>query len=255
MEFPKRNAAFSLALCACMLAGCRIPAAPASSTPPQTALPESESAGNGDQGTEDAISSAVSSQTSAAGENTQDASSDQAQSLTSREEISVDESDLASYTQDLSRFFHEPIATTKDIPRDYYLAFFLLYQTFENNRANYTQDENYFWEIPEGDLLQTAEDCLGLSALSLSDITEWPFGAPQNGVCYYTEETSLPYCDATVTGVTCEETTGEASVSVEIRDSQYEDASGQTAHLVYRFVCAEGAEKTPVYRLQSIDAG
>lgn len=245
MKFQKVDATFSLALCACLLAGCSIPAAPESSTSPQSVLPDPVSSENA----EDAISSAVPSPAPAAGEDTSDASND----LTSQEGIMVDESDLASYTQDLSRFFHEPIATTKDIPLDYDLSFFLLYQTFENNRASYEQNENYFWEIPESDLLQTAGDCLGLSDLSLADITEWPFGAPQNGICYYTEETSLPYSDATTTEVTCDEKTGEASVSVEIRDSQYEDASGQTAHLIYHFVCAEGEEGMPVYCLQSID--
>ena len=253
MKFQKVNAAFSLALCACLLPGCSIPAAPASSTSSQSVLPDPVSSENGNQGAEDAISSAVPSPAPAAGEDTSDSSNDQNQAMTSQKEITVDESDLASYTQDLSRFFHEPVATTKDIPLDYDLSFFLLYQTFENNRSSYEQNENYFWEIPESDLLQTAGDCLGLSDLSLADITEWPFGAPQNGICYYTEETSLPYSDATVTKVTCDEKTGEASVSVEIRDSQYEDASGQTAHLIYHFVCAEGEEGMPVYCLQSID--
>ena len=253
MKFQKVNATFSLALCACLLAGCGIPAAPASSTSSQSVLPDSASSENTNQEAEDAISSAAPSSESVAVEGTSDASNDQIQALTSQKEITVDESDLASYTEVLSGFFHEPVATTKDIPLDYDLSFFLLYQTFENNRANYEQNENYFWEIPESDLLQTAGDCLGLPDLSLADITEWPFGAPQNGVCYYTEETSLPYSDATTTEVTCDEKTGEASVSVEIRDSQYEDASGQTAHLIYHFVCAEGEEGMPVYCLQSID--
>lgn len=253
MKHWKVSTVLSVVLCASVLAGCSIPAAPASSTSPQSVLPDSASSENTNQEAEDAISSAAPSSESVAVEGTSDASNDQIQALTSQKEITVDESDLASYTEVLSGFFHEPIATTKDIPLDYYLSFFLLYQTFENNRSSYEQNENYFWEIPESDLLQTAGDCLGLSDLSLAGITEWPFGAPQNGVCFYTEETSLPYSDATATKVTYDEKTGEASVSVEIRDSQYEDSSGQTAHLVYHFVCVEGEEGMPVYCLQSID--
>ena len=98
-------------------------------------------------------------------------------------------SDLALYTQTLGRFFHSPMQSTKDIPLDYSLSFFLLYQTFERNGegSSYTQNSNFFWEIPESDILQTADLYLGLSDLSISSITEWPFGDPQNGTCYYSQ--------------------------------------------------------------------
>ena len=75
------------------------------------------------------------------------------------------ESDLASYTQTLGCFFDTPLQSTKELPQDYNLSFFLLYQTFESKGegSTYTQDDNYFWEIPESDLLQTAAIYLGLS--------------------------------------------------------------------------------------------
>ena len=107
------------------------------------------------------------------------------------------ESDLASYTETLSCFFYSPLQNTQKISLDYYLAYFLLYQTYEMNKETgcYTSDDRYFLKIPEQDLLQTAELYLGLSNFSISDISAWPFAAPENGICYFTQETSLPYSD------------------------------------------------------------
>lgn len=272
MKFPKANIALSVTLCACLLSGCSISITSASSLSSAASSESSSSvASYSQQGTEDESSSSASStlpsptpavvvdDTDSSKGNVSlgnDTSKNQTGSLTSNGGMIINESELASYTQNLSRFFHSPIARTADLPLDYNLSFFLLYQTFEYNRANnsYTQDENYFWEIPESDLLQTAKDCLGLSDLSLSDITEWPFGAPRNGVCFYTEETSLPYSDTTVTQVTYDENSGEASVFVDVQDSQYEDASGQTTPLVYHFICSKRTDGAFIYCLQSIDS-
>lgn len=260
MTLKKANAILSIAMCTCLLSGCTVSISSASSQP-QVVHPNSESSST----SEDNTSSAISSTVPTTGVDSTDSSApdipqeneppqDQSDSAPSANDTSIHESDLASYTQDLSRFFHSPIESTEDISLDYYLSFFLLYQTFETHSAgsSYTQNENYFWEIPESDLLQTAEDYLGISDLSLSDITEWPFGAPQNGMCYYSEETSLPYSDATVTEVAFDEAAGKASVCVEVHDSQYEDSSDQVTHLIYHFVCTESATGENIYLLQSI---
>ena len=163
-------------------------------------------------------------------------------------------SDLALYTQTLGRFFHSPMQSTKDIPLDYSLSFFLLYQTFERNGegSSYTQNSNFFWEIPESDILQTADLYLGLSDLSISNITEWPFGDPQNGTCYYSQETSLPYGDITVTDVTFDTAASEALVFTETSDNQFEDSSKQKSALVYHFTYTDNSDGNVVYQLESI---
>ena len=164
------------------------------------------------------------------------------------------ESELASYTQTLGCFFNTPLQSTKELPQDYYLSFFLLYQTFESKGegSTYTQNDNYFWEIPDSDLLQTAAIYLGLSDLSISDITEWPFGEPQNGICYYSQETSLPYGDITVTNVKIDTATSKAQVFAEAGDTQFEDSTRQSMALVYHFTCTAGPDGRTVYRLESI---
>jgi len=163
-------------------------------------------------------------------------------------------SDLALYTQTLGRFFHSPMQSTKDIPLDYSLSFFLLYQTFERNGegSSYTQNSNFFWGIPESDILQTADLYLGLSDLSISSITEWPFGDPQNGTCYYSQETSLPYGDITVTDVTFDTAASEALVFTETSDNQFEDSSKQKSALVYHFTYTDNSDGNVVYQLESI---
>lgn len=144
--------------------------------------------------------------------------------------------------------------STKDIPLDYSLSFFLLYQTFERNGegSSYTQNSNFFWEIPESDILQTADLYLGLSDLSISSITEWPFGDPQNGTCYYSQETSLPYGDITVTDVTFDTAASEALVFTETSDNQFEDSSKQKSALVYHFTYTDNSDGNVVYQLESI---
>lgn len=260
MKLKNSETILSVALCVCLLSGCTISTSSVSSQP-QAVLSDPESSSTLEEKDPPAVSSPTptaeaggtdSSAPEVPQENT--LSQNQSKPLDFDNDMSVHESDLISYTQNLSRFFHSPIESTEDIPLDYYLSFFLLYQTFENHSAgsSYTQNENYFWEIPESDLLQTTEDYLGISDLALSDITEWPFGVPQNGVCYYSQETSLPYSDATVTEVAFDETAGKASVCVEVHDNQYEDSSSQTTHLVYHFVCTERAEGECIYRLQFI---
>lgn len=171
-------------------------------------------------------------------------------------ENTAQQADLAAYTQTLGRFFHAPLQSTKELPLDYSLSFFLLYQTFESNggSAAYTQNDNYFWKIPESDILQTADLYLGLSDLSISEITEWPFGEPQNGVCYYTQETSLPYGDVTVTQVTLDTAASEALVYAEVGDTQFEDSTQQSSTLVYHFTCVNGPDGKTAYRLESITA-
>ena len=170
------------------------------------------------------------------------------------ESTPAQESELASYTQTLGCFFNTPLQSTKELPQDYYLSFFLLYQTFESKGegSTYTQNDNYFWEIPESDLLQTATIYLGLSDLSISDITEWPFGEPQNGICYYSQETSLPYGDITVTNVKIDTATSKAQVFAEAGDTQFEDSTRQSRVLVYHFTCTAGPDGRTVYRLESI---
>ena len=150
-------------------------------------------------------------------------------------------SDLALYTQTLGRFFHSPMQSTKDIPLDYSLSFFLLYQTFERNGegSSYTQNSNFFWEIPESDILQTADLYLGLSD-------------PQNGTCYYSQETSLPYGDITVTDVTFDTAASEALVFTETSDNQFEDSSKQKSALVYHFTYTDNSDGNVVYQLESI---
>lgn len=167
---------------------------------------------------------------------------------------SLDEAALTAYVEDLGHFFQSPVASSQELPTDYSLSFFLLYETFTRNggEKQYTQNENFFWEIPETDLLQTATDCLGLSDLTLSALTEWPFGDPQDGFCYYSQESSLPYSDLTVTDVSYEETTGEAAVSAQLRDSQFEDSTHAQTTLVYHLLCTQRSDGTVLYCLQSI---
>ena len=170
--------------------------------------------------------------------------------------VSIGKSELASYTENLSAFFHSPVQSTKEIPLDDVMAYFLVYQTFNSNGAEnfYTRNETGFWEIPESDILQTAEMYLGLSDFSISDIDEWPFHTPENGICYYTNETSLPYSNVTIKEVSYSKETGEAAVLVESRDNQYEDSSQKRTLLAYHFVCAKGNDGKNVYCLKAIDA-
>lgn len=224
MKYKNAKALLSVLLCADLLAGCSVPVVPESSSAPSEASQNSAESAFATPAPAEEPAVSGSGPDSAEAGNT------------------IRKDDLAAYTRTLSRFFHAPVQSTAELPRDYSLAFFLLYQTFESNGEGsaYTQNENFFWEIPESDLLQTAGTCLGLTGLSLSDITEWPFGAPQDGVCFYSLESSLPY--------------GEASVTAEVNDSQYEDASGGKTTLVYHFTCGQRADGTAVYRLESITA-
>ena len=163
-------------------------------------------------------------------------------------------SDLASYTETLSCFFYSPLQNTQEIPLDYYLAYFLLYQTYEMNKETgcYTSDDRYFLKIPEQDLLQTAELYLGLSNFSISDISAWPFAAPENGICYFTQETSLPYSDTSITNITVDKETGKILVFADLYDSQYEDSTQEKTSLIYHFSVISAANGKTVYRLESI---
>jgi len=163
-------------------------------------------------------------------------------------------SDLASYTQTLSCFFYSPLQNTQEIPLDYYLAYFLLYQTYEMDKETgcYTSDDRYFLKIPEQDLLQTAELYLGLSNFSISDISAWPFAAPENGICYFTQETSLPYSDTSITNITVDKETGKILVFADLYDSQYEDSTQEKTSLIYHFSVISAANGKTVYRLESI---
>ena len=165
-------------------------------------------------------------------------------------------SDLASYTQTLSCFFYSPLQNTQEISLDYYLAYFLLYQTYEMNKETgcYTSDDRYFLKIPEQDLLQTAELYLGLSNFSISDISAWPFAAPENGICYFTQETSLPYSDTSITNITVDKETGKILVFADLYDSQYEDSTQGKTSLIYHFSVISAANGKTVYRLESITA-
>ena len=49
-----------------------------------------------------------------------------------RPDQAAQESELASYTQTLGCFFDTPPAKHEELPQDYNLSFFLLYQTFES---------------------------------------------------------------------------------------------------------------------------
>lgn len=164
------------------------------------------------------------------------------------------ESDLASYTETLSCFFYSPLQNTQEISLDYYLAYFLLYQTYEMNKETgcYTSDDRYFLKIPEQDLLQTAELYLGLSNFSISDISAWPFAAPENGICYFTQETSLPYSDTSITNITVDKETGKILVFADLYDSQYEDSTQEKTSLIYHFSVISAANGKTVYRLESI---
>ena len=163
-------------------------------------------------------------------------------------------SDLASYMQTLSCFFYSPLQNTQEISLDYYLAYFLLYQTYEMNKETgcYTSDDRYFLKIPEQDLLQTAELYLGLSNFSISDISAWPFAAPENGICYFTQETSLPYSDTSITNITVDKETGKILVFADLYDSQYEDSTQEKTSLIYHFSVISAANGKTVYRLESI---
>lgn len=165
-------------------------------------------------------------------------------------------SDLASYTETLSCFFYSPLQNTQEIPLDYYLAYFLLYQTYEMNKETgcYTSDDRYFLKIPEQDLLQTAELYLGLSNFSISDISAWPFAAPENGICCFTQETSLPYSDTSITNITVDKETGKILVFADLYDSQYEDSTQEKTSLIYHFSVISAANGKTVYRLESITA-
>lgn len=164
------------------------------------------------------------------------------------------ESDLASYTETLSCFFYSPLQNTQEISLDYYLAYFLLYQTYEMNKETgcYTSDDRYFLKIPEQDLLQTAELYLGLSNFSISDISAWPFAAPENGICYFTQETSLPYSDTSITNITVDKETGKILVFADLYDSQYEDSTQEKTSLIYHFTSIFSSNGKTVYRLESI---
>ena len=115
------------------------------------------------------------------------------------------ESELASYTQTLGCFcFIRPCKARKELPQDYYLSFFLLHQTFEKQGqgSTYTQNDNYFWEIPEKVICCKQLRYIWGSDLFYFGYNRMAFGEPQNGICYYSQETSP--CNLRYYGNECE---------------------------------------------------
>lgn len=161
MTQKSTKAILSIALCTCLLSGCSISITPASSS--ASSAPLSNSENNSDTNSTDTSASTPPSPTPAAtasvDEPVESASGDVLPESTpaQNEQISVfpdneaQKSDLALYTQTLGRFFHSPMQSTKDIPLDYSLSFFLLYQTFERNGegSSYTQNSNFSGKFPK----------------------------------------------------------------------------------------------------------
>lgn len=169
------------------------------------------------------------------------------------EPVVFDENALNSYMETFPCFFHEPLRSSQDIPKDYSLGYFLLYQTFiaNNGESIYTQDENYFWQIPVSDLQETAAEYLGLTDFSADEISEWPFGSSQQGFYNFTQETSLPYCNSAVKTVEYHADTNEATALVTISDDEYEGSASEM-QLLYTFQLSASSKGGTIYRLQSI---
>lgn len=101
-----------------------------------------------------------------------------------------------SYFEDFVRFFHSPAADPAELPLNYNLAYFLLYESYHARlqTGNRYPEEDQFYLIPEGELTYIAKTRLGIENLDLSAIEEWPFaGVPPKGKRHFTEATSLPY--------------------------------------------------------------
>lgn len=169
------------------------------------------------------------------------------------EPVVFDETALKSYMETFSCFFHAPLRSSQDIPKDYSLGYFLLYQTFtaNNGDSTYTQDENYFWQIPVSDLQETADEYLGLTDFSADEINEWPFGSSQQGIYNFTQETSLPYCNFAVEAVEYHADTNEATALVTVSDDEYEGSASEM-QLLYTFQLNASSKGDTIYRLQSI---
>lgn len=169
----------------------------------------------------------------------------------------LDQREIEEYTKLLGCFFHTPIGSTDEIPCDYYMGYYLVYQTFEsgNGVSVYEQDDDLFWQIPERDLQRTARMYLGLQDFDVASVSTWPFGQNQEGYYNYTRETSLPYGDITVLSVSYDSSSGEADVLAVSTDSEYETLDGSPAAettLLYTYDCSYTAEGNTVYCLRAI---
>jgi hypothetical protein len=168
-----------------------------------------------------------------------------------------DKADFEEYLKFFVQFFQRPRENGDSIPRNYFLAFYLLSQTFERYGEAYFQlDEDHFWIISADDLVQTANTYLGISNLDLSDIAieKWPFWGHKENVYYrYALETEYPYANPTILSVSYDEQTHVVYADVLLKDDQYEKEVVEERTLRYVFSLEKDAGET-IYALKTIQA-
>ena len=111
MTLKNAKSVLSVALCACLLSGCGNSSTSSSSSPASSSLPSTES--SMEQGTNEEPSTPAPSASAPIVLQEETAAESQSESMVSGKDVSIQKSDLASYTETLSCFFHSPIQSTK----------------------------------------------------------------------------------------------------------------------------------------------
>lgn len=174
--------------------------------------------------------------------------------------LSIDESstfqqeNFLNYFSDFVRFFHTPVNSPAELPKDYDYAYFLLYEAVQQQSAvgtAYNMDADGFMLVPFEELAKIAKNLLNEPGLIYADMIEWPF--PESGNTDYAKfstETELPY--ATVENFAIEFIDGVIIVKADIQTSiAYDDAEAPASSYIYRFQYIHGEQE--IYQLLSIE--
>lgn len=165
-----------------------------------------------------------------------------------------DQQDFERYFADFACFFHQPAETPAELPTDYYMGYFLVYESWQRGTAagnSYEQDSNLLYLIPEEEISAAAEALLGIENFDPETVTEWPFGKnPPDGFQLYSMESSLPYFEVVSQTVSCQEDIVTVQAVLETGMGN-EGETPPSASLIYEFqrIPTDSGE---TYRLLSI---
>ena len=165
-----------------------------------------------------------------------------------------DQQAFEGYFADFACFFHQPAETPAELPLDYSMGYFLVYEAWRLGTeagSSYQQDANLLYLIPEEEISETAEALLGMESFDPGKVAEWPFGRnPPEGFQLYSEESSLPYLNVVSQAVSCQDDTVTVQAVLETGMGN-EGETPPNVSLIYEFqrIPSESGE---LYRLLSI---
>ena len=166
----------------------------------------------------------------------------------------LDQQAFEGYFADFACFFHQPAETPAELPLDYSMGYFLVYEAWRLGTeagSSYQQDANLLYLIPEEEISETAEALLGMESFDPGKVAEWPFGRnPLEGFQLYSEESSLPYLNVVSQAVSCQDDTVTVQAVLETGMGN-EGETPPNVSLIYEFqrIPSESGE---LYRLLSI---